>query len=545
MTSRETSGGDDDALGAYTAGVPDGVTSTGLAASDGALLLWDTDLEGFSWANAEGLAQWGALGLASLRASRLDRAMPAMERLRALTRRALPADGILQSLTFWTPRGAQTIACRCVPVDLGDGGHGLLLAWLPREPRATGHAEISSDVGCSVSVEHTGAATGVRHGVNGRQAHLPRLPVTEFQPVEPPEGTDARGAQKLSNGAALQVPGFLNGHAGGVEITRGADALPSPNEDDQFAMDEIARMLVGRGAREVPSNRSAPTASPPDARHAPDTHVSGIADGHAPDQHNARAPRDPLTGTRVFETAPQKLDNLHHELRTPLNSIIGFAEMMQREQLGAIGHPRYREYAGDILDSARHALGLINDLLDASRVRAGHVETYCEAFDLAVHLERTIALLEPQIASAQVSVVTGFPETLANVWADPRAVRQIVSNLIVNALKFTRAGGHVFVSAREAAGDEASHEAMTIIDVRDTGVGMTDAQIAEALTPWRTELGNRGGDGEIGTGLGLPLVKTLVEAQGGKLELTSAPGEGTCARVWLKRAGHLQTTDAD
>ncbi|MEL7542771.1 MAG: HAMP domain-containing sensor histidine kinase [Pseudomonadota bacterium] len=536
MTSRDTSrvggpggpggplvaGAAGDDAEARTTGVPVCVADAGLAGSDGALLLWDTDLEGFSWANAEGLAQWGALGLASLRSSRLDRAMPAMERLRTLTRRALPNDGVLQSLTFWTPRGAQTIACRCLPVDLGDGGHGLLLAWMPRELRARG------DVGSQSAVDAEGSVAHV-NGANGRMAHLPRLPVAEFQPIEAPD------APRMANGGALQVPGFLNGHAGGVTVTDGHNVLPAPNEDDQFAMDEIARMLVGR--RAVGSSSVSETT---ERKSWPGDTV----DTDVPSTDRADHVREAPVSARQSQGAvssdvastPQKLDNLHHELRTPLNSIIGFAEMMQREQLGAIGHPRYREYAGDILESARHALGLINDLLDASRVRAGHVEMHCEAFALAAHLTRTLALLEPQISSAGVSVVTGFPQSLGNVWADPRALRQIVSNLITNALKFTRAGGHVFVSARTASTDEAERNAMMIIDIRDTGIGMTDEEIAEALTPWTSGRAELSGDAGIGTGLGLPLVKTLVEAQGGSLELTSAPGEGTCARVWLAPA---------
>lgn len=501
----------------------------GLADAAHPVFVWDGDLRGFVWANNAGLDQWGSLSLTSFRASRLDRAMPAMQTLQELSSAALPMEGVRQILTFWTPRGAMRLTCRCRPIDLGGGGHGLIV-------------EALHDVGISRSCTH-GIDTSAPYQASDRVAHV----------LTGGHGQAATAMYECSSLPGTQpkrVAGFLSGENGDLEgqtATVPSDAsshLPAPSADDHLAMQEIARML-GRPGSSTASSQTHVTSpvtphEPPvgqnqmrnsasgsmlrEASSVPTEYTSGGQSNAGTDLHPSISRS---TGTPARTGA--QFDVLNHELRTPLNSIIGFAEMMHREQLGPIGHDRYKEYAGDILESARHALVLINDLLDASRAQAGYLDIVPEEINLPDLLGRVIALTTPQANTASVEVVSGYPDEMPIVQADLRALRQVLLNVLTNAFKFTPAGGHVFVSAR-------SSNSQFIIDVRDTGIGMNEQQIAEALKPWvRGNGADVLPDTPVGSGLGLPLVKTLVEAMAGELEITSAPGEGTCVTIRLAR----------
>ncbi len=488
------------------------------------VFVWDSDLGGFVWANAAGLERWGALSLASFRASRLDRAMPAMLKLKDLCAAALPVEGVTQTLTFWTPRGAARMACRCRPIDLGDDGHGLVIE----------AADENSGL-----VECRGRAPApVRLRPAARTAHAPN-----------DRGQD-RIRTMLPSTTPKRVAGFLNGEGGGdtTAATTAEPNMPAPTPDDHLAMQEIARML-GRPSTKDREDLSLPTTS----------HLNGLeagTSGIVPPvgaelrkvtevlaKRTSTAVEQTLTvetsiepNTPSSDTAGMQFDTLNHELRTPLNSIIGFAEMMHREQLGPIGNDRYKEYAGDILDSARHALNLINDLLDASRVRAGHLDVVPEEINVPELLDRVVALTAPQAQAASVKVVCGYPDRMPPLHADTRALRQILLNILTNAFKFTPAGGHVFVSARQSNTE-------FIIDIRDTGIGMTDEQIADAMKLWvRNNGSGHPPSAPAGSGLGLPLVKALTEAMAGELEITSAPGEGTCVTVRLPAEPNLAVT---
>lgn len=501
-----------------------------LAQAPFAVFVWDEDLDGFVWANGAGLNRWGALSLASLRASRLDRAMPAMAKLRDLSRMALPVEGVVQTLTFWTPRGACRMTCRCRPLDLNDGGHGLVLEAVDQHTGPEADAPVR-DRGNSL--------------VNGRPAYLPAACRTGRVDQAPrPDRASTHVPGYLSGVDRTATPGALSSNG------RASPDLPSPSDDDHFAMQEIARMLARDTSGGVLPPVSRADVLPTQTQDVPQKRVASpvLPKGHAatsrPGQDSGarlRVPRPaersenegsgtyslPAVDGADDDTSSHRFDTLNHELRTPLSSIIGFAEMMHREQLGPIGNARYKEYAGDILDSARHALSLINDLLDASRVRAGHLDAAAEEIDVPTLLDRVIALMAPQAQTASVTVVRGYPPALPVLKADARALRQILLNLLTNAFKFTPEGGHVFVSAKH-------DETHMVLDIRDTGIGMTEAQIADALKPWVR------GNGEavlpskpVGSGLGLPLVKALTEAQNGELSVTSAPGEGTCVTVRL------------
>jgi PAS domain S-box-containing protein len=217
------------------------------------------------------------------------------------------------------------------------------------------------------------------------------------------------------------------------------------------------------------------------------------------------------------------LARISHELRTPLNAIMGFSEVMRTERFGEIKNDKYRAYANDIHDSGAHLLALINDLLDLSKVEAGKLELNFTAESIADATEHAMKLLQEEARTSRVLVRTAFPAKMPRVVADHRALRQIMLNLLSNAVKYTNAGGQVIVSAGvEADGSMA-------VRVKDTGIGMTDAQLQDALQPFtRVETADRV---RQGTGLGLPLTKALTEANRAKLNLSSAPNQGTTAEI--------------
>jgi PAS domain S-box-containing protein len=217
------------------------------------------------------------------------------------------------------------------------------------------------------------------------------------------------------------------------------------------------------------------------------------------------------------------LARISHELRTPLNAIMGFSEVMRMERFGAIKNDRYRAYANDIHSSGQHLLDLINDLLDLSKVEAGKLELNFTAESISDATDHAFRLLAEEAKSARVLVRTFFPAKLPRVVADHRALRQIMLNLVSNAVKYTDAGGQVTVSA------ELLLDGALAVRVKDSGIGMTADQLRDALEPFaRVETPDRA---RQGTGLGLPLTKALIEANRAKLSLSSAPGQGTTAEV--------------
>jgi signal transduction histidine kinase len=202
---------------------------------------------------------------------------------------------------------------------------------------------------------------------------------------------------------------------------------------------------------------------------------------------------------------------------------MGFSEVMRSERFGELKNEKYRAYANDIHDSGAHLLALINDLLDLSKVEAGKLELNFTAESIADATEHAIKLLQEEARTSRVLLRTAFPAKMPRVVADHRALRQIMLNLLSNAVKYTNAGGQVVISA-EIEGDGS-----LAVRVKDTGIGMTDAQLQDALKPFtRVESPDRA---RQGTGLGLPLTKALTEANRAKLNMSSAPNQGTTAEI--------------
>jgi len=225
------------------------------------------------------------------------------------------------------------------------------------------------------------------------------------------------------------------------------------------------------------------------------------------------------------DAASRRLDFLakvSHEVRTPLNSVIGFTELMLQERFGAIGNPRYRGYAEDIHQSGLYALSLLNDLLDISKIEAGKFELDFTAVDVGEVVEICVASLEPLAKRSRIVLRTSLADDLPLVVADPRRLKQILLNLLTNAIKFTKEGGQVIVSGTIVEGELR-------VRVRDSGVGMSKNEIAYAMQPFhQLDTAPRR---QSGTGLGLPLTKALVDANRARLALTSEPGVGTAADV--------------
>lgn len=216
------------------------------------------------------------------------------------------------------------------------------------------------------------------------------------------------------------------------------------------------------------------------------------------------------------------LANVSHEIRTPLNAIIGFAEIMLEERFGPIGNERYRDYLQDVHASGNHVVNLLAGLLDLAKIGAGRLELAFTGVNLNGLVATSVAELQPQAARQRIVMRTSFAAKLPPVVADERSIRQIMANIISNAIKFTEAGGQVIVSTAMTDRGEVAFR------VRDTGVGMTKEEVEVALEPFRQTSGPRKGGG---TGLGLPLTKALVGANRGALLITSARDEGTLVEV--------------
>ncbi len=224
-------------------------------------------------------------------------------------------------------------------------------------------------------------------------------------------------------------------------------------------------------------------------------------------------------GSIVHLNKTDFLAKVSHEVRTPLNSIIGFAELMKEEQLGPIGNERYRGYIRDIHESGLYALSLVNDLLDISKIEAGEFELNFTAVDLEEVVIESVHSLQPQAQRQRVLLRTAFADDLPDVLADRRSIKQIILNLVSNAIKFTKPGGQVIVSTQSTVSGGVR------LRVRDSGIGMSEGEISVALKPFQQV--DTSPRTQLGTGLGLPLTKALVEANRAKFKLRSISDSGT------------------
>jgi signal transduction histidine kinase len=215
---------------------------------------------------------------------------------------------------------------------------------------------------------------------------------------------------------------------------------------------------------------------------------------------------------------------MSHELRTPLNAIIGFSDLMRNQSLGPMQPAKYREYAGDIHVSGQNLQAVINDILDMAKIEDGKMVLFEEAIDLGEQIFAATRFVAERARQSQIALDRAVAPGLPLLLADQRSVRHILHNLLAKAVKFTPGGGRVTVRAKRTA-DRGLELA-----VADTGIGMSPEHLEIALTRFG-QVANEYTRQHDGTGLGLPLVKSLAELHGAALRIDSALGTGTTVRI--------------
>lgn len=224
--------------------------------------------------------------------------------------------------------------------------------------------------------------------------------------------------------------------------------------------------------------------------------------------------------TARSEAKSHFLANMSHELQTPLNAVLGFSEVMAKELYGPLGDPRYAEYAEDIHEGGQHLLGIVRDLLNLSKIEAGAFEIEEEEIDIRLCVDGSLRMVAPQIKRAKLKIAAAGADCPFALQADKRLVRQMLLNLLSNAIKFTPKGGSIDVQVKRKRNNWLT------VSVSDTGSGIASDDIPKVLEPFGRVDGNKFHKA-AGTGLGLTLVKSMMQLHGGFLQLESVLGEGT------------------
>jgi PAS domain S-box-containing protein len=245
--------------------------------------------------------------------------------------------------------------------------------------------------------------------------------------------------------------------------------------------------------------------------------------------HDAQSLREAKVRAEIANRAKSEfLANMSHELRTPLNAILGFSDIIAQQSLGLEASDRYCEYAEDIHKSGRHLLAIIDDILDLAKIEAGHAQLVEREVDLERFAKTFQTLLGKRFREVGIDFRFDLPDPAPPILVDERKFSQIFINLLSNALKFTPCGGVVVLAARlEANGNLA-------IGVSDTGIGIAPEDIQTVLAPFG-QVESAFSRRHHGTGLGLPLARSITELHGGTLELESKPGVGTTVTIILPR----------
>lgn len=246
-----------------------------------------------------------------------------------------------------------------------------------------------------------------------------------------------------------------------------------------------------------------------------------------------------IPATGVPGTAPpakRRADfvaQISHEIRTPLNAILGFSDLILSEGMGPIGNEKYKEYMQDIHDSGELILNLVNDILDLAKVDAGGISVEMKGCNLETRIRQAVSMTSAQAQAKAVIVSVQVADPLPIIFADERSVMQILLNLLGNAIKFTGKGGEVRITAQPGGKDHVS------LVVQDTGVGMTKEDLKRALTPFQqvdVAAMIETSQGDKGTGLGLPITKSLAEANNALFHIQSESNKGTRVEVLFNRA---------
>lgn len=216
-----------------------------------------------------------------------------------------------------------------------------------------------------------------------------------------------------------------------------------------------------------------------------------------------------------------------HELRTPLNAICGMSDAMRKEIFGPIQNPKYKDYVNNVYQSGQHLLSIIDGRLEMSRIEAGADPLEVEAVNVSGVIEETAEMLGRIAEQADVELRVDIEPNLPVIETDRRKLRQILVNLVSNAIKFTPEKGRVTLSVKRNA-----QKGVLVLVVSDTGIGMSANDIRDAMKPYHRLSGDRR-SGERGSGLGLSIVRKLVETLGATIEIESTPGRGTSVKIEL------------
>jgi two-component system, cell cycle sensor histidine kinase DivJ len=259
------------------------------------------------------------------------------------------------------------------------------------------------------------------------------------------------------------------------------------------------------------------------------------------DVSDRKAQEAELTRTRdeavsASRAKTQFLANMSHELRTPLNAVIGFSEILNRELFGALGEARYRDYARLIHESGEHLLNVVNDILDMSKIEAGKFKIVKEPFEVASLVKSCCDLMRHTAEQRSLSLIVDVAPGIPELPADKRACKQMLLNVISNAIKFTDPGGWVRVSAR------VEGESVKLV-VADNGIGIAEADLPKLGNPF-VQANNSYDRSYDGAGLGLSVVKGLARLHGGQLELASTLGQGTTATILLPLDSPIESVEA-
>jgi GAF domain-containing protein len=327
-------------------------------------------------------------------------------------------------------------------------------------------------------------------------------------PLRKGEGAMGRAAEtrEPTQVADIAAPGAYQSHIRDTLLGAGYRALLS-----------VPLLREGEIIGSLSLNRHTPGAFPPEAVEV----LKTFATQSTLAIQNARLFREIADKSRQLEAASRHksefLANMSHELRTPLNAIIGFSEVLAERMFGDV-NAKQAEYLQDIMESGRHLLSLINDILDLSKIEAGHMELEPADFDLAGAIDNALTLVRERATRRGITLARSIDERLGLIRGDERKVKQVLLNLLSNALKFTPEGGRIDVGGR-LDGEVAE------VSVADTGVGIAPADQEAVFEEFR-QVGAAEKRAE-GTGLGLALSRKFVELHGGKISVQSEPGRGS------------------
>ena len=451
--------------------------------------LWDRAHNRIAWANAAGLAFWGAASAFDLveYVFAPDGAVADAIAKAASGNQAVDAE--------FAPQGRMlSVRLRAKPNRQFDGRDGVLVVVLQAHEKARpalGRALFDSVPVALVRLDTTGAALDANERARAFLPGLSRALLAQL------------AAQAIAHGFSNRSTSIRQ-RDGELPLLLQAVRFTDPRDGAQSAILRIDDVSLRHMLEaQLRSGTAQPAQDEEDIVHL-------------------RGQRDEAEARNKAKS--EFVAKVTHEMRNPLNAIIGFTEIMQQRHFGALGDKRYEGYVDDVLFSARHLLSLVNDLLDLASIEAGKFRIAFDSVALAGVIDDCVRLLRPQASDLGIELKTAVPANLPPVVADARALRQVMLNLMSNAIKFTPKGGEVFVSA----GIDA--QGGVDIKVRDTGVGMTAGEIELALEPFGQV------DGALqrerkGTGLGLPLAKALAEANKAQFNISSEPDHGTTAEL--------------